>query len=454
MGTRYRTLLAPVGTSTGDGRRFQTGAITAPHSLPAPLEWARSREGGHDGAVAVGAIHEVDISNDSIYGLVEFFDDVDREQLPRLAEDVAEAMHLIQAGSLGPSVDLDTFEGVPVKAGTDDPITYEDFEDEYEATGQEPKVELLITSGRIRAATLVSIPAFAETSAEWQLVEPEEALTERLTDTELAQIAETGNVKPKVEALIASVAAPELPAISAFTAVKFDGPTPITYDFETGRVFGHVALFKTCHVGYTGVCITPPRDDESTDPAFASFNRFPVETADGLVWAGRLTVGGRHAELYDTAAEAMARYDHKATAAHVRAYADEHGIAVVGLIEPGLTEGDRAILSRRKVSGDWRETANGLSLIEVLALSPGPRAHSEPGFPVETFSRSGRQVALVASLGVEPYYDENPTGVKPVDIEGAVKRALASDRASSAARARLAATLSLDARAALAAALD
>src|SRR5690348_8215096 len=146
MGTKFRTMLAPINASTGDGRRFAAGAITLA-DLPMPFEWVRSREGGHDGAVSVGAIQEAAvltvkqavadgwISADRVKGMASdaeavwgrgvMFDDVSREDMPRLAEDVAEAMHLATNGTLGPSVDLDSFEGVPVFEGTDEEVTWE-----------------------------------------------------------------------------------------------------------------------------------------------------------------------------------------------------------------------------------------------------------------------------------------------------------------------------------------
>src|SRR5688572_27405411 len=195
-GTRFRTMLAPINASTGDGRRFATGGISLA-DLPMPFEWVRQREGGHDGAVAVGAIQEAQIltvkealagdwiSADAAKGMDSkaegvfargvMFDDADRETMPRLAEDVAEAMHLATNGTLGPSVDLDSFEARPVMEGSDDELTWDMVEEYMEANdGAEPPIELLISAGRVRAATLVSIPAFAETSRPFELIEAEE----------------------------------------------------------------------------------------------------------------------------------------------------------------------------------------------------------------------------------------------------------------------------------------
>lgn len=480
MGTKFQTMLAPIGLSTGDGRRFAEGGISL-DTLPMPFEWARSREGGHDGAVVVGAVQEaavltvkealaqgyvsadkakgMDPKMSAVWARGELFDSVSREEMPRLAEDVAEAMHLIGAGTLGPSVDLDSFEGVPVFEGTDEEVTWERLEEIYEETGEEPKLELLITAGRVRAATLVSIPAFAETSRPLELATEEEpAEGEEVDETEHAA---------ELLALVASVSAPTLPDVSAFDLPKLTGPTPITYDTETGRVFGHIATWRTCHVGYADVCVTAPKDDSG---AYAWFNRYPVETQDGdTVWAGRITVGGRHAGLSLNASATMTQYDTKTVAADVRAYEDEFGIVVAGMLRPGLDASTLQVLARRKVSGDWRETPGGLSLVEVLALSPGPRAHAEPGFPVPgTFSVGNRQTALTASLGPDPEKFELggqfAGRVRSIDIQGAVRAALAEDRAATAERERLAADLAPvlaveatradEERAALAAALD
>jgi hypothetical protein len=459
MGTRFRTMLAPIGLSTGDGRRFADGAIELAE-VPFPFEWARAREGGHDGAVVVGAVQEatvasvkdalagewvspeaakgLDESMMAVWARGEMFDGVDREEMPRLAEDVAEAMHLAGAGTLGPSVDLDSFEGVPVLAGTDEEVTWERYEEIYEETGEEPAIELLVTAGRVRAATLVSIPAFAETCRPFELIPAE------VPEDEAEAAAQARAETERAAALTAS--AGTLPAVAAFDLPELASPTPITWDWETGRVFGHIATWQTCHVGYADVCVTAPKDETGE---YAWFNRFPVETDGGTIWAGRITVGGRHPGLSLTAAATMAQYDGKTVAAYVRAYTDAHGIAVAGAIAPGLDASTRGVLERRKVSGDWRETPAGLSLVEVLALSPGPRAHAEPGFPIPgTFSRSGRQVSLTAALGPDPDAGQLLTA-EPIDLEALADAVL--DRREQRERQR---ALAAQARAELAGELE
>lgn len=452
-GTPFRTMLAPINRSTGDGRRFATGGITL-DTLPMPLEWVRERQGGHDGAVAIGVIREaailtvadalagdwvtpagakgLDKKMEAVWARGTMFDDVDRERMPELAEDVATALHLASEGTLGPSVDLDTFTAEAVMAGSDEPLTWEAYEEYLEANdGKEPPVELLISQGRVRAATLVTIPAFSETSRPF-------ILDEVADDTEAAAEVDTLALVASVQAM-----ARPRPALSAFSLPELDGPTPITWDWSTGQVYGHIATWATCHVGYADVCVTPPREDE----AYTWFNRFTVETEDGdHITAGRITLGGRHAGLSLGAAATMTEYDAKTTAAYVRAYPDAYGIVVAGAIEPGLTPADVAVLDRQKVSGDWREIGGNLSLVEVLALSPGPRAHSEPGFPVETHSVNGRQVSLTASLGPDPAQFR---AAPKLDVETIVRQALAAERAEQArlaARAELAGIVEADDR--------
>jgi hypothetical protein len=382
----------------------------------------------------------------AVWARGELFDGVDREEMPRLAEDVAEALHLIGAGTLGPSVDLDSFEAVPVFEGTDDPVTWEAVEAYYEEHGEEPKLELLITEGRVRAATLVSIPAFQETSRPLELI----------TEADDADGEAAANAV-ELSALVASMqaaTADHRPEVGLFALPQLSGPTAITWDWEAGRVFGHIATWRTCHTGYADVCVTAPRAAEG---GYAWFNRYGVDTSDGgTIAAGRLTLGGQHAGLALSASAAMSAHDSKTVAADVVAYEDEHGIVVSGAIRPGLTGSEMAVLERRKVSGDWREIGGQLALVEVLALSPGPRSVSEPGFPVQTHSRGGRQLALTASFGPEDVPGAGTLNVGAIDIQSAVRAALAEDRRAQAARAELATVLCKDDetnRAALAAVL-
>lgn len=455
MATRFRALAAPVDASTGDQRRFAEGGITN-QPLPMPGRWVREDVGAHDGAVTVASLTDVEMVGDQIWVTGHWYDDVDPAKLPRLAQDVAEAMHLAREGVLGFSVDLDDFEVAFVRPGTDEPLPEEEL---FDSDGQ---VEALITKGRIRSATLVAIPAYVETNHTIQFLdateddeavsEPDDAGDEDVP--ELALVASAGDVFP-VEAFVAPV--------------EVDRLMPITYDWERGVAYGHVAPWNVCHAGVPDACILAPRDQGD----YRDFHTHRVPTSDGVIYAGRITAGGVHPAVSDdiTAHTVRQHHDAMTTVAYVRAHEDAFGIFVCGPLVGDLDEATREVLSRRKVSADWRETDAGLSMIEVLALGPGPRAVSEPGFPVRASFAGGRQIALVASLvpapGEPPAVEEEHAATRPfenfslTEIVRDTYRVIKTEEAAEArrhldaaqARGELSAALAAEARANLARAL-
>src|SRR5688500_11083783 len=122
MGTRWRGMLAPINKPTGDGRRFAEGALTW-RDLPRGMKWQRTDSEGHDDSVVIGSTDTMSIgtaeeavANDwispegakashltgdetGLWGGGEMFDD--QPQLPRLSEDVAEAILLTQKRVIG-----------------------------------------------------------------------------------------------------------------------------------------------------------------------------------------------------------------------------------------------------------------------------------------------------------------------------------------------------------------
>jgi len=427
MGTRWRHLLAPVGVPTGDGRRFAAGSITH-RELPLALKWQRSDEPGHDTSVSVASIDSIEVGDGEVWGEGEWFDDIDAQAMPRLAEDVAEAMHLYNKGVLGPSVDAGSATATEVDAATGEPFTDEQWMEIMEG-GEMPATEILFSAYEIAAATLVPIPAYAETGqaaandsepAEEEPADGDDGEGEcpdgqHLVDGECVPIEEDEPAPADTVAAAARFAlvasAPVLDA-SLFDDPQLSEVTPFTYDPETGRVFGHLATFDTCHVGYKSMCVAPP--ESVTD--YAMFHRYPLNTTAGLVAAGRLTTGhGKtgtgctHAgcrNLDDHActeldfAGAVAHHDGMRQLAHVRVGVDETNNAIwfAGVATGDLTPDDVRVMSRREVSGDWRDYAGTLELGEILAL-----ASADPGFPLPHAAvRDGRQVALVAAAPVRP----------------------------------------------------
>lgn len=140
FGTRWVGLLAPVNAPTGDRRKFVPGALSH-RPLPLPLMWQRMSVGGkHDGSVVIGTLDNIRIDDNTVIGEGDLFDP-DTIGMPRLAEDINEVRFLLQKGVIGPSVDLD------------------------DVTFEMRNGEAVIVKGRISAATLLPVPAFAEARA-------------------------------------------------------------------------------------------------------------------------------------------------------------------------------------------------------------------------------------------------------------------------------------------------
>lgn len=461
MGTRWRGMLAPINKPTGDGRRMRTDAFRS-RPLPLGLKWQREDDMGHDASVVIGLMDQLaigltvseavtegwisqelvdklqmDPADEGVWAKGEMFDD--RPDLPRLAEDVAEAILLTDKKVIGPSVDAGAAETIFVEAGTDEPLTDERFDELFEKameTGEEPPIEMLFTDYEIAAATLVAIPAFVE-ARPFELLPAEDVLVEPVEGEPVEAGAATA--APASPALVAALTA----SVRAYPADVFDRPEGLTLspvavtDRGEGfqRIAGYVAAHSVCHLEFRDVCITPP----NSASGYVPFHRYPIDVeGDNMLAVGRITTGhgqvgtgctccrGKddHACSQFSLARTLDHYDQMRTLAWVRAGEDEHGIWVAGVLAPDLSDTDRAVLNRRKVSGDWRDLAGNLELVEVLAL-----ARERPGFPIPATSiRNGRQFSLVAAGVVRP--DEPaPAGPKPAWAglrDGSLARDIAS----------------------------
>lgn len=209
----------------------------------------------------------------------------------------------------------------------------------------------IFTQGIIRGATVLPIPAFS--------------------DTRIAVVAS---------------AIPVAPPKSWFEDPKLEEPTMITITPE-GRIFGHVAAWNSCHVGYLNQCVTPPRSQDN----YKAFNSRPVTTQEGEeVLAGPLTFGVGHASLTASSKKAREHYDNvNAQIGQIRVGEDAHGIWMAGAINPDVDEIKLRKLKASAVSGDWR----GKDLQGVLTVNI-------PGFPVpraQAHIKQDKQFALVAA---------------------------------------------------------
>jgi hypothetical protein len=190
------------------------------------------------------------------------------------------------------------------------------------------------------------------------------------------------------------IEAPVLPPSEWYSNPGLDGPTPLTVD-DSGRIYGHLAVWGQCHVGHAGRCVQPP----SSATSYAHFLTGEILCEDGKRFpVGQITMDGTHAPHTYGAKETSRHYDNTATAvADVTAGEDDFGIWVSGSIRPGLEPSTIRGLMASDVSGDWRRIGGNLELVAVLAVNV-------PGFPK---IRVREAEGLVASLSLPAYSTED-----------------------------------------------
>lgn len=133
----WHGVIAPEGKPSGDGRSFAANSLST-RDMPLPLRWTRADVGEHGGAVVVGNILHAWRGQDGLIRASGTF----RTDSPEANEVVG----MVATDMLrGVSVDLDD-------------IAFEIDE----AMNDAGENSVTLTKGRISAATLVDIPAFAE----------------------------------------------------------------------------------------------------------------------------------------------------------------------------------------------------------------------------------------------------------------------------------------------------
>lgn len=434
MGTGWKMPLAVIGKPTGDGRQFDAGAL-GHRDLPLPLRYVATDSGGHNNAVIVGHIAKIGKEKDGLLPAQgEFYDD---DSWPEDVRNAATAaMKFTQNKVIGPSVDLDQqeVEHVPepkayaawkkdqsgkLKAAKmahagktggdcgcgDAPVFAEEAYDG-------PRLKM-IKQGRMASATLVHIPAFAELSGHAQLTPIDSsdpnvdgttssAVTAGVVidwdwdDVEWPKIENEAEMTPEqvhekgmeMIAALTAGAAPSAPPKEWFDDPKLTGPTPLHIG-DDGRVFGHVAVWDTCHVGIGSSCVTPPKSRTS----YAYFHTGELATAEGdRLAVGRLTYGGGHAQANAGYRAAADHYDRtSATGAYVRAGEDAYGIWVAGTVSPDANDDAMRQMRAAPLSGDWRRIGGNLEMVAALHVNtagfPIPRAVTASGeYGTEDFS--------------------------------------------------------------------
>lgn len=379
MARTWSAVLARSGIPTGDGRILAPGKGSS-RALPLPLSYQQQSSEGHGGSVVVARIETLSFGDGIVTATGSMLD----------AAYGTDVIELIEAGVVGPSVDLDDIEYV-----------------------MDADENLVLTQWRIAGATLVAIPAFADVSI---TLDPLPAEPVEGTEVEPAAPSE-----PEYDSMWASAAPPwaeptttPLPPLAWFMKPDVDRLTPLTVS-DTGRVFGHIAPWGQCHVGLPG-CVTAP----SSPTGYSYFMQGEQLTEGGdVVPVGVMVAGPRHADAQLAFRAAQDHYDDPSAAvAKVVAGEDEFGIWVAGWLLPGASEEAVNTFRSNPVSGDWRRIGGALEMIAVCSVNTA-------GFPVPkarvAFS-AGHQRTLIGSFGITPVEVTEGTVSVPPSDEGARAR--------------------------------
>jgi hypothetical protein len=374
---RWEGVIAREGEMTGDGRLIEDGALRW-DDLPIPLRVAFKDVGGHDGAEVCGRIETVERrDNGDIYATgtfdlgsatgTEAFRQVSEQMSNGVSIDTDDVTFRIMAKADMPEAD------VADSGNGDDADVDPDGRVKVAAMSSSDEL-MVIESARLRAATLVAVPAFATARVYVAGQAPSTSETpERGENVDSGEkMARSEDADPLSRDALTAAAIPTAPPEAWFKDPQLTGPTALVVE-DDGRVYGHIAVWGTCHIGQVGKCVEPP-----TSPSnYAYFRTGVLRTAEGTsVAVGHLTMGTGHAGPRDSANAAAEHYDNTGTVfSDVAAGEDAHGIWVAGALRPGITAEQVRVARSAPISGDWRMIRGSLELVGALAVNV-------PGFPV------------------------------------------------------------------------
>lgn len=409
----WRGVIALEDEQTGDGRVFAPASLDWPE-LPLPLAWLVDGDQHvySNEAPVIGTIDTIERVGNEIRATGGIDDEDDPES------DGSRAVEMMQNGSapfgsrFGVSVDGDDWdvEIVDMNPGDDQMLLLASGTGpipSFSAAAGEPDpgegggdtgshlmddaADGIITRFRhmrIRGATLCAVPAF-----DGAYIELADATAAPAEPVPAATTAHAGSAAPA-------------PPDEWFADPQLPGPQRWTTITDEGRIFGHLATFGQCHIGYPNECITP---EMLTEGGFDFAQPGHVVAASGeRIGTMPLAIKGGHAETRGRAAydwrAAQAHYDDTSAAfADVAVGRDEFGVWYSGRVRSSATDEQVAICLASGVSGDWREIGPVPRLIGACCVNT-------PGFPKpQMVLASGRVVALVAAGGApESAFDHGP----------------------------------------------
>lgn len=408
-GEPFAAVLCVEGVDTGDGRYLEPG-MGSWRNLPQPLmaQTTIPEMGGHAGAVLAGRIDSIRMDGRRMMAKGVFDAGPEGSEAARLVND--QMLRFV-------SIDMAECDVVI------EPVAFDD---------EGYPVEVLARFGpyEIMGATATPHPAIKQ-AVIWLTRNPApaevyDALPEPLGAPRPMPEPESmpllASAEPVTLALLASGEAK--PPTRMFLVPEADELTPLTVT-EEGGIYGHIASWDCCHIGFLNKCVTPPRGAE-----YANFLTGSVLTADGdRIPTGTLTAWGGHPDERLSAEAARAHHDDVSMAcADVTIRDGKIGPWVSGAIRPGVTEEQLRVMRGSAPSGDWRPIRGKLELVNIHYVNT-------PGFPVPTLRArvaSGELVGLVASIG---HAADEPETAEPEPVEVAEPDTTVADRLAVVERA-------------------
>lgn len=384
-------VLTVEGIESGDGRLFLPESLdVAP--LPLPLRWQKEDKPGHEGAVIVGRIDDIWRDGPSIMarGVLDLEDEDGRIVQGKMGRGFLRHV----------SVEADMIDGEVVGDGVTSPM-----------------VEVY-TSGRIRGATLLAIPAYVE--GEIKLTDQPTAMTACACEV----------VDPGADHTIVIRNTPPAEWFNEPRDVEMHGALTVT---DEGRVYGLLAPDGVAHRSFGDKTVTVPRRVDYS----AFLGGETLVAGGGRVVTGPITMNCGHASTGQGVGTdaAMAHYDNTCSVvANITVGENARGVWVAGALKPGVTPEQVVTMMGCRLSGDWRPHRRDTGKRELAAALLVP----VPGF-AEARSRASVMVAsgemVTSSVPVEftvTRHDErvpaNPLDVIHLSLRRRVDKDMRNDR--------------------------
>lgn len=356
------------GVAAIDGRFIVRDALSW-RDLPLTLMAMTVNSGqGHVGSYVAGRIEQLSKHNDNMEG----------EALPEgvvavrgtgvfdtQGENGAEVARLVGDETLrGISVDMHADEIAFRDPDTGELLDPEQMDEEQLAQAFFGDLQPAFVKATIVAATVCPTPAFDDARI---------SLVASSNGTRLVRFTTTFELQQPAEPVLTAAAVRRAPR-SWFSHPEAAQPTPLTITPE-GHVYGHAFLWNSCHTGYAGRCVTPPRSASN----YAYYMTGELETLEGeRVTVGNIAMQTGHADLGASWSAAKSHYDNTGTVvADVVIRDGKLGGWICGALRdvPAVVRDELAACG--KLSGDWRGINGKHEMIGLLAVNvagyPVPR---------------------------------------------------------------------------------